>query len=95
MVILLFSGVLVSAVCVCAVLLLLCPLYNPVGVLLLSSLCVGSLCSLWSFTGFCAMEIFFVAEGRYCRRSVFVTVFHYNDIVLSYGSSSPLCLYKL
>ena len=37
MVILLFSGVLVSGVCVCvcAVLLLLCPLYNPVGVVLL------------------------------------------------------------
>ena len=39
---------------VCAVLLLLCPLYNAVGVVLLSS-CVCLLCSLWSFTGFCAM----------------------------------------
>jgi len=41
-------------VCVRAVLLLLCPLYNPVGVVLLSLLCVGSLYSLWSFTRFCA-----------------------------------------
>ena len=47
MVILLFSGVLVSGVCVCvrAVFLLLCPLYvyNPVGVLLLS-FCVRACC---------------------------------------------------
>ena len=51
----LFSRVLVSGVCVCVVLLLLCPLYNPIGVVLLSFLCVGSLYSLLSFTRFCAM----------------------------------------
>ena len=41
-------------VCVRTVLVLLCPLYNPVGVVLLS-FCVGSLYSLWSFTRFCAI----------------------------------------
>jgi len=40
--------------CVRAVLLLLYPFYDPVGVVLLSLLCVGSLYSLWSFTRFCA-----------------------------------------
>ena len=40
-------------VCVRAVLLLLCPLYNPVGVV--EFLCVGSLYSLWSFTTVCTM----------------------------------------
>ena len=42
-VILLFAGVLVSDVCVRAVLLLLCPLCNPVGVVLLS-FCIRALC---------------------------------------------------
>ena len=63
--------------CVRAV-LLLCPFYNPVGVVLLSLLCVGSLYSLWSLNKCCAMYVFSVDEGHY-----FVMVFHYNDVVLS------------
>ena len=75
MVILLFSGVLVSGVCVCvrAVFLLLCPLYvyNPVGVLLLS-FCVRACCIP------CGRSLDFVGILCY-RRSLFVTVFHYNE----------------
>jgi hypothetical protein len=48
--------------CVCvfarAVIFMLSPLYNPVGVVLFN-FCVGSLYSLWSFTGFfCYVDIF-------------------------------------
>ena len=77
-------------VCVRAALLLLCPFYNPVGVVLLSLLCVGSLYSLWSFTRFCAKQIFCVAEGHYLLR--------FSIIMMLYcllGFSETVCCYNV
>ena len=72
-------------VCVCMwvrTVLLLCPLYNLVGVVLLSFFVCGLIFLLVVHKILCYVDIL-CCEGRYCQRSLFVTVFHYNDVVLS------------
>ena len=65
-------------VCVRAVLLLLCPFYNPVGVVLLSFF----VCSLAVFLVVVHWILCYV-HILCCRRSLFVTVIYCNDDVLS------------
>ena len=63
--------------CVRAILLLLYSFYNPVGVVMLSFL-------VWARCIPCGRSLDFVLS-RYSLlpKSLFVTVFYYNDVVLS------------
>jgi len=65
-------------VCVRAVLLLLCPFYNPVGIIMFSSI----VCGLVVFLVVVHYILCYVDILCY-RRSLFVAVLYNNDVVLS------------